>query len=287
MASSLASDKPSLPAPGAAPCDPFVITENTTTTPAHHRYSQYDHEFFVTGPASPESAKRALAAHLQETERRLEEAGKLGNALVAQRKELTEQLKEIEKVNNEEELSQELRERMVDIEKEFNTLTRESARNLLPKQRVPSNEAHPSSPFAPENKGPRVVRCHCLESINFGLQIINAPFSSDPSALPSLRSKQLDPLRSSPSPIARFAINLPTESTISNSPPRSVLRSSPRFAISKVSLPKEMKRTRISRPPPRDLSLKRRDFSSASSHSTKARTDTRRRTGTLKPSCKS
>jgi hypothetical protein len=158
MASSLASDKPSLPAPGAAPCDPFLTTDDTTTTtPAHHRYSQYDHEFFVTGPSSPESAKRALAAHLQETERRLEEAGKLGNALVAQRKELTEQLKEIEKVNNEEELSQELRERMVDIEKEFNTLTRESARNLLPKQRVPSNEAHPSSPFAPDTKGPRVV----------------------------------------------------------------------------------------------------------------------------------
>ncbi|RBR06312.1 uncharacterized protein FIESC28_11114 [Fusarium coffeatum] len=172
MASSLASDKPSLPAPGAAPCDPFVITDNTTTTPAHHRYSQYDHEFFVTGPASPESAKRALAAHLQETERRLEEAGKLGNALVAQRKELTEQLKEIEKVNNEEELSQELRERMVDIEKEFNTLTRESARNLLPKQRVPSNEAHPSSPFAPENKGPRV---RSVSPSKFEIQATGSP----------------------------------------------------------------------------------------------------------------
>ncbi|RGP62453.1 putative ami1 [Fusarium longipes] len=173
MASSLASDKPTLPAPGAAPCDPFVITDDTTTTtPAHHRYSQYDHDFFVTGPASPESAKRALAAHLQETERRLEEAGKLGNALVAQRKELTEQLKEIEKVNNEEELSQELRERMVDIEKEFNTLTRESARNLLPKQRVPSNEAHPSSPFAPDTKGPRV---RSVSPSKFEIQATGSP----------------------------------------------------------------------------------------------------------------
>ncbi|WXC59373.1 hypothetical protein SNK03_005247 [Fusarium graminearum] len=173
MASSLASDKPSLPAPGAAPCDPFVITDDTsTTTPAHHRYSQYDHDFFVTGPASPESAKRALAAHLQETERRLEEAGKLGNALVAQRKELTEQLKEIEKVNSEEELSQELRERMVDIEKEFNTLTRESARNLLPKQRVPSNEVHPSSPFAPDTKGPRV---RSVSPSKFEIQATGSP----------------------------------------------------------------------------------------------------------------
>ncbi|KAF5587675.1 Anucleate primary sterigmata A [Fusarium pseudoanthophilum] len=157
MASSLASDKPSLPAPGAAQYDPFITTTPPAPAPvpAQHRYSNYDHDFFVTGPASPESAKRALAAHLQETERRLEEAGKLGNALVLQRKQLTEQLKEIEKVNNEEELSQELRERMVGIEKEFNTLTRESARNLLPKQRVPSNEVNPNSPFAPENKGGR------------------------------------------------------------------------------------------------------------------------------------
>ncbi|KAF5000894.1 hypothetical protein FGRMN_1503 [Fusarium graminum] len=157
MASSLASDKPSLPAPGGAQYDPFVTTTpEAAPAPAQHRYSNYDLDFFITGPSSPESAKRALTAHLQETERRLAEAGKLGNALVAQRKELTDQLKEIEKVNNEEELSQELRERMVGIEKEFNTLTRESARNLLPKQRVPSNEANPNSPFAPDNKGARL-----------------------------------------------------------------------------------------------------------------------------------
>lgn len=162
MASSLASDKPSLPAPGAKQYDPFVTNTPEaapTSAPAQHRYSNYDLDFFITGPSSPESAKRALTAHLQETERRLAEAGKLGNALVAQRKELTDQLKEIEKVNNEEELSQELRERMVGIEKEFNTLTRESARNLLPKQRVPSNEANPNSPFAPETKAGRLVCC--------------------------------------------------------------------------------------------------------------------------------
>ncbi|KAF4966015.1 hypothetical protein FSARC_6215, partial [Fusarium sarcochroum] len=152
MASSLASDKPSLPAPSAGQHDPFVTS---TPAPAHHRYSNYDHDFFTSGPASPESARRALEAHLQETDRRLEEAGKLGTSLVNQRKQLAEQLQEIEKVETGEELSQELRERMVGIEKEFNSLARESARNLLPKQRVPSNEANPSSPFAPESKGGR------------------------------------------------------------------------------------------------------------------------------------
>jgi hypothetical protein len=181
-----------LPAPGAAQYDPFITATPPAPAPApvpaQHRYSNYDHDFFVTGPASPESAKRALAAHLQETERRLEEAGKLGNALVLQRKQLTEQLKEIEKVNNEEELSQELRERMVGIEKEFNTLTRESARNLLPKQRVPSNEVNPNSPFAPENKGGRVCRFRIPSSKTF-LKLTNI-ISSDPLAHPSSRVKQ-------------------------------------------------------------------------------------------------
>ncbi|KAJ4132763.1 hypothetical protein NW754_015577 [Fusarium falciforme] len=153
MATSLASDKPSLPAPGAAQSDPFVTS---TPAPAHHRYSTFDHDLFIAGPAaSPRSAKRALEAHLAETERRLEEAGKLGTALVSQRKALTEQLQEVEKLQTEGELNPELRQKLVDIEKEYNSLARESARAFLPKQRVPSNEANPSSPFAPESRGGR------------------------------------------------------------------------------------------------------------------------------------
>ncbi|EEU47084.1 uncharacterized protein NECHADRAFT_36716 [Fusarium vanettenii 77-13-4] len=153
MASSLASDKPSLPAPGAAQSDPFVAS---TPAPAHHRYSTFDHDLFIAGPAaSPRSAKRALEAHLAETERRLEEAGKLGTALVSQRKALTEQLQEVDKLQTEGELNPELRQKLVDIEKEYNNLARESARAFLPKQRVPSNEANPSSPFAPESRGGR------------------------------------------------------------------------------------------------------------------------------------
>ncbi|KAI8722502.1 PH domain-containing protein [Fusarium sp. LHS14.1] len=153
MASSLASDKPSLPAPGAAQSDPFVAS---TPAPAHHRYSTFDHDLFISGPAaSPRSAKRALEAHLAETERRLEEAGKLGTALVSQRKALTEQLQEVDKLQSEGELNPELRQKLVDIEKEYNSLARESARAFLPKQRVPSNEANPSSPFAPESRGGR------------------------------------------------------------------------------------------------------------------------------------
>lgn len=156
MASSLASDKPSLPAPGAAVHDPFV-TSTPAPAPAHHRYSNFDHDLFNAGPASsPKQAKRALEAHLAETERRLEEAGKLGTALVSQRKTLTEQLQEVDKLQAEGELNPELRQKLVEIEKEYNNLARESARAFLPKQRVPSNEANPNSPFAPESRSGRV-----------------------------------------------------------------------------------------------------------------------------------
>ncbi|KAH6982306.1 hypothetical protein BKA56DRAFT_673038 [Ilyonectria sp. MPI-CAGE-AT-0026] len=153
MASSLASDKPSLPAPGAVVHDPFVTS---TPAPAHHRYSTFDHDLFNAGPASsPRQAKRALEAHLAETERRLEEAGKLGTALVSQRKTLTEQLQEVDKLQTEGELNPDLRQKLVEIEKEYNNLARESARAFLPKQRVPSNEANPNSPFAPESRSGR------------------------------------------------------------------------------------------------------------------------------------
>ncbi|KAF5018141.1 hypothetical protein F66182_9891 [Fusarium sp. NRRL 66182] len=150
MASSLASDKPSLPAPGGV--DPFVAS-STTSTPAHHRYSNYDNDFFSNGPASPESAKRALEVHLQDTERRLEETGKLGTALVNQRKALADQIRELNKMESGEEITEELREKMIGIERDFNALAKESARSFIPKQRVPSNEANPSSPFAPETRG--------------------------------------------------------------------------------------------------------------------------------------
>lgn len=96
MASSLAADRPSLPAPADGGNDPFVTSTPGTT---HHRFSNFDHELFAAGPgSSPRQAKRALEAHLAETDRRLDEAGKLGTALVSQRKALAEQLHEVEKL---------------------------------------------------------------------------------------------------------------------------------------------------------------------------------------------
>ncbi|KAF4119851.1 Chromosome segregation ATPase, partial [Geosmithia morbida] len=143
----MASTRSNLPALGDdSENDPFVTSSNTP--PHHHRFSSFDHDLFAAGPgSSPRQAKRALEAHLAETERRLDEAGKLGTALVAQRKNLTEKLSEVDKMQAEGELGPDLRQKLVEIEREYNDLARESARAFLPKQRVPSNEPSAGSPF--------------------------------------------------------------------------------------------------------------------------------------------
>ncbi|CRK40692.1 hypothetical protein BN1708_008284 [Verticillium longisporum] len=168
MAASFA-DRPLLP-PGDADGsnDPFV----SPSAPAHHRYSNFDSQLFALGPASsPGQAKRALEAHLAETERRMEEAGKLGTALVQQRKELAQRLKEVEKLQAEGDLTDELRTKLTEIEKEYNDVARETARAFLPKQRVPSNEAAGGSPYVPEGRGGR----RSVSPSKFESQAIGSP----------------------------------------------------------------------------------------------------------------
>lgn len=153
--SSVTSDRPDLAAPvGDGAHDPFVSLSSTASS--HLRFSDFDQELFAAGPGSdPRQAKRALEAHLAETDRRLDEAGKIGTALVSQRKALAEQLQEIEKLQAEEELAPELRKKLVDIEKDYNDLARESARVFLPKQRVASSD-NQGSPYMLDSRSGRV-----------------------------------------------------------------------------------------------------------------------------------
>ncbi|KAH7018208.1 uncharacterized protein B0I36DRAFT_253471 [Microdochium trichocladiopsis] len=87
----------------------------------------------------------------------MEEAGKLGTALVQQRKQLEERLQDLDSIPAEEDITPDLREKLTEIEKEYNEVARESARAFLPKQRVPSNEAAAAggSPFVPEVRSGR------------------------------------------------------------------------------------------------------------------------------------
>jgi predicted transcriptional regulator len=122
--------------------DPF-ITDPGEARPQResHRFSTADTQFLSLNASSPAQIKRALEAHLAETERRLEEASKLGTSLVNQQKELTDKLQELEQQADENEVGPELRQRLADLEKEFNEIGRETARaSLGPRSRHLASE---------------------------------------------------------------------------------------------------------------------------------------------------
>ncbi|KAJ5388586.1 hypothetical protein N7509_011127 [Penicillium cosmopolitanum] len=129
--------------------DPFVSNAGQHAAPRDsHRYSSFDTQLFSLNASSPAQAKRALEAHLAETERRLEEASKLGTALIDQQRELSEQLKEVEQQQDEGEMGPELRKRLADLEHEYNEIGRESARAFLGPKRLAggSEDAHSGTP---------------------------------------------------------------------------------------------------------------------------------------------
>jgi hypothetical protein len=92
------------------------------------------------------------ADYVVDPERRIQEASKLGTTLVQQRKELSDRLEEVAKQQNEGDITPELRQKLVEIEKEYNEVGRESARAFLPKSRVSSSEMAANSPFKGEAK---------------------------------------------------------------------------------------------------------------------------------------
>lgn len=118
--------------------DPFLTSSQDAQ---RQRYSAFDNsQFSLYLNGSPMQAKRALQAHLAETTRRLQETSHLGNALVQQRKELEEKMKEVEQQQHANDIGPELRQRLAELEKEFNEVGRETARAFLPKSRVSSGE---------------------------------------------------------------------------------------------------------------------------------------------------
>ncbi|CAK7204274.1 hypothetical protein SEUCBS139899_007029 [Sporothrix eucalyptigena] len=117
-----------------------------------YRFADFDEGTFSEHTdVSAEQAKRALRAHLAETERRMAEAGRLGTALVQQQKDLTDRLREVEELQSESDLEPELKKKLAELEKEYDDVARETARAFLPKQRIPSNE----STGSPEGKSGR------------------------------------------------------------------------------------------------------------------------------------
>ncbi|CAI7660970.1 unnamed protein product [Penicillium crustosum] len=114
--------------------DPFIANSGRPAVPRDS--NRFDTQLYSLNASSPAQAKRALEAHLAETERRLEEASRLGTALIDQQRQLSEQLKEVEQEQNEGEMGPELRRKLADLEKEYNEIGRESARAFLAPKRL-------------------------------------------------------------------------------------------------------------------------------------------------------
>lgn len=126
--------------------DPFVSSpDGPAASRDSHRYSSFDTQLLSLDASSPSQAKRALEAHLAETERRLQEASKLGTALVEQQQKLTEKLREVERQQDEGEIGPELRRKLMELEREYNEIGKESARAFLaPKRLVSTGDGTPS-----------------------------------------------------------------------------------------------------------------------------------------------
>lgn len=112
--------------------DPFAL-ETPDARPHSHRYSSFDTQLFALNhpSSSPAQAKRALEAHLAETDRRIQETSKLGTTLVQQRQNLSQRLRDVGSQDEEAQIGPELRQKLVDIEREYNDVGRQSARAFL------------------------------------------------------------------------------------------------------------------------------------------------------------
>ncbi|PWY91469.1 hypothetical protein BO94DRAFT_462340 [Aspergillus sclerotioniger CBS 115572] len=134
--------------------DPFISKSQGGAAPREsHRYSSFDTQLFSLDASSPAQAKRALEAHLAETERRLEEASKLGTALIEQQKELEDKLKEVEQQQEAGQIGPDLRQKLADLEREYNEIGRETTRAFLaPKRMAGGDDSHLGTPY--EQKSP-------------------------------------------------------------------------------------------------------------------------------------
>ena len=116
--------------------DPF----DTTPTSANRdrtkslRYSQLDTQHLASfSRGSPSQAKRALEAHIIDTDRRIQDASSLGTTLLDQKKQLADRLKDLEAQQDDQEIGSTLKQKLTELEKEYNEVGRETARAFIPK----------------------------------------------------------------------------------------------------------------------------------------------------------
>ena len=128
---------------------PFTASPAQAQRPYQQRYSTFDNQLFTLNhpSSSPAQAKRALEAHILETDRRLQETSRLGTALIQQRKDLDDRLKEVEMQYGQGEIGPELRQKLINLEKEFHEAGRGNIRASIaskPRLRNPDEASNGS-----------------------------------------------------------------------------------------------------------------------------------------------
>ena len=129
--------------------DPFTI-ETPKPQAQQQRFSTFDTQLFALNhpSSSPAQAKKALEAHLAETDRRIQETSKLGTTLVQQRVNLSTRLREVDTQNEDSKIGPELRQKLIDIEREYTEVGRQSAKAFLGPRSETSGLEGSSAPFA-------------------------------------------------------------------------------------------------------------------------------------------
>ena len=141
--------------------DPFTAGDRAVTaTP--NRFSAFDTNLFALNhpSSSPGQAKKALEAHLTETDRRIQETSKLGTSLVQQRVNLAQRLRDVDAHGEGSTIDPELRQKLTDIEREYNEVGRQSAKAFLgPKIDASGSGDASTTPFALDGKVRRFEDC--------------------------------------------------------------------------------------------------------------------------------
>ncbi|KAJ9650059.1 hypothetical protein H2198_010621 [Neophaeococcomyces mojaviensis] len=155
MAATTVEHMPSTPTHGHNGGYVFDADPDPGSQSYQHRFSRFDIEPLELGAtASPSQAKRTIEAHLQETDRRLLDAQKLGNSLLKQREDLTSRLEEVEQLQDEAQIPADLRKRLADIEREHADVGKEVARALIgPKQKQDDAQLSDSGVFSSQATG--------------------------------------------------------------------------------------------------------------------------------------
>ncbi|KAL9630650.1 MAG: hypothetical protein Q9164_006312, partial [Protoblastenia rupestris] len=168
--------------------DPFTF-ETPPPQTQQHRFSAFDNQLFALShpSSSPAQAKKALEAHLTETDRRIQETSKLGTTLVQQRVNLSNRLREVSTEDDEDsKISPELRQKLAELEKEYNEVGRQSAKAFLGPRSDTSGVEGSIAPFALDGKVIHHTRT-CTSTMLRDLQNPTSPskFSSQATDSPS------------------------------------------------------------------------------------------------------